>query len=61
MAAHAVDAKPAGKLIALKTPRIALVDVYGGSMPSGWNRWLMEQFEFPYTAGPAGWDRKSVV
>ena len=49
MAAHAVDAKPAGKLIALKTPRIALVDVYGGSMPSGWNRWLMEQFEFPYT------------
>ncbi len=46
---HAVDAAPAGRLIALKAPRIALVDVYGGSMPSGWNRWLMEQFEFPYT------------
>ncbi len=47
--AYAVDAKPTGKLIALKAPRIALVDVYGGSMPTGWNRWLLEQFEFPYT------------
>src|SRR5205823_4750227 len=30
-------------------PRIALADVYGGSMPSGQIRWLLEQFEFPYT------------
>jgi len=35
--------------MALKAPRIALADVYGGSMPSGWDRWLLEQFEFPYT------------
>ena len=47
--AYGVDKAPVGALIAVKTPRIALVDVYGGSMPSGWNRWLFEQFEFPYT------------
>ena len=28
--------------------RIGLWDVYGGSMPSGWTRWLLEQFEFPF-------------
>jgi hypothetical protein len=33
----------------LSAPRIALIDVYGGSMPSGQIRWLLEQFEFPYT------------
>ncbi|MGB4960318.1 MAG: hypothetical protein WBO36_12635, partial [Saprospiraceae bacterium] len=27
--------------------RIALWDIYGGSMPSGWIRWLMEQFDYP--------------
>lgn len=27
--------------------RIALWDTYGGSMPSGWIRWMMEQFNFP--------------
>jgi hypothetical protein len=32
----------------LRAPRIALWDNYGGSMPSGWTRWLLEQFEFPY-------------
>jgi hypothetical protein len=29
-------------------PRIALWDEYGGSMPSGWTRWIMEQFEIPH-------------
>ncbi|MEO6245880.1 MAG: M14 metallopeptidase family protein [Opitutaceae bacterium] len=29
-------------------PRIALWDRFGGSMPSGWTRWLLEQFEFPF-------------
>ena len=32
----------------LKPVRIGLWDAYGGSMPSGWIRWLFEQFEFPY-------------
>jgi hypothetical protein len=27
---------------------IGLWDSYGGSMPSGWTRWLFEQFEFPH-------------
>jgi hypothetical protein len=32
----------------LRTPRVGLWDTYGGSMPSGWTRWILEQFEFPY-------------
>ncbi|MES2808435.1 MAG: M14 metallopeptidase family protein [Bacteroidota bacterium] len=32
----------------VKAARIALWDVYGGSMPSGWTRWLMEQYHFPF-------------
>ena len=28
--------------------RIGLWDQYGGSMPSGWTRWILEQFEFPF-------------
>ncbi|NJN42363.1 MAG: peptidase, partial [Flammeovirgaceae bacterium] len=30
----------------VSAPRIALWDTYGGSMPSGWIRWLMEQYHF---------------
>lgn len=44
-----VTAKPAGEMFKLKQPRIALWDRYGGSMPSGWTRWILEQFEFPFT------------
>jgi hypothetical protein len=35
-------------LAKLKAPRIGLWDNYGGSMPSGWTRWIMEQFEYPF-------------
>ena len=28
--------------------RIALWDSYGGSMPSGWTRYILEQYHFPY-------------
>ncbi|HXH06268.1 MAG TPA: hypothetical protein VNI83_06725, partial [Vicinamibacterales bacterium] len=41
-------ARPAGALVRLRAPRIGLWDQYGGSMPSGWTRWLLEQFEFPF-------------
>jgi hypothetical protein len=34
--------------IPLKAPRIGLWDTYGGSMPAGWTRWILEQFEFPF-------------
>jgi hypothetical protein len=47
--AHAVAAKPAGDTLRVKAPRLGLVDVYGGSMASGWTRWILEQYEFPYT------------
>jgi hypothetical protein len=43
-----VSARPAGDSIKLRKIRIALADQYGGSMPSGWTRWLLEQFEFPF-------------
>ena len=33
---------------ALAPARIALLDRYGGSMPSGWVRWILEQFNFKY-------------
>ncbi|HEX7937879.1 MAG TPA: peptidase, partial [Gemmatimonadaceae bacterium] len=42
-----VSAKPTS-VAPIKAPRIGLWDTYGGSMPSGWTRWLFEQFEFPY-------------
>jgi len=35
-------------LTRLTLPRIALWDQYGGAMTSGWGRFLLEQFEFPY-------------
>jgi hypothetical protein len=46
--AYAVGGKPSGATIALKPVRVGLVDVYGGSMPSGWNRWMFEKFEAPF-------------
>jgi hypothetical protein len=33
----------------LRTPRIGLWDQYGGSIESGWTRWILEQFEFPFS------------
>lgn len=42
------SAPPATNLMRLRPGRIALWDRYGGSMPSGWTRWLLEQFEFPF-------------
>lgn len=44
----AANTKPVGAQ-AVKPMRIALVDRYGGSMPTGWTRLVMDQFEFPYT------------
>jgi len=35
-------------MMSLSEVRIGLWDQYGGSMPSGWTRWIFEQFEFPY-------------
>ena len=43
-----VTVKPTGEAYRMRAPRIGLWDRYGGSMPSGWVRWLMEQFEFDF-------------
>lgn len=45
---QSMDKKPAN-MIAIQPTRIALWDTYGGSMPSGWMRWIFEQFKFDYT------------
>jgi hypothetical protein len=44
----AVATRPSGELIKLSPVRIGLWDTYGGSVTSGWTRWLLEQFEFPF-------------
>ncbi len=60
---HAVAKAPTGDAMKLKPIRIGLYDQYGGSMPSGWTRWLFEQYEFPfqvvYSAGLDAGDLKS--
>ncbi|WP_020598919.1 M14 family metallopeptidase [Spirosoma panaciterrae] len=42
-----VSKKPTASMIKVSPMRIALWDTYGGSMPSGWIRWMMEQYHFP--------------
>ena len=41
--------KQTGEVYKLRPMRIGLWDRYGGSMPSGWIRWLLEQYEFQFT------------
>jgi len=43
-----VQSKPSGAALKLKPVRIGLWDQYGGSMTSGWLRYIFEQFEFPF-------------
>jgi hypothetical protein len=44
----AVPARPAGPSLRLRSPRVALWDRYGGASSSGWIRWLLERYEFPF-------------
>ena len=44
----AIATRPGADARKLHTMRVALYDQYGGSMPSGHTRWLLEQFEFPF-------------
>ncbi len=44
----AMDKKPTGAALALKPTRIGLWDRYGGSMSSGWVRWILENFDFNF-------------
>lgn len=45
---EAVGQRPAGAALELTLPRIGLWDQYGGSMPSGWVRYILEEFHFDY-------------
>ena len=46
---NAIAEKPQADALALRTPRIALWDRAGGSVSSGWTRYVLEKFEFPFT------------
>jgi hypothetical protein len=44
----ATGSRPSGEHRQLQPIRVALWDRYGGSMPSGWTRWILERFDFPF-------------
>ena len=44
----AVNAKPVDMNNKVQPLRIALWDKYGGSISSGWVRWIFEQYHFPF-------------
>jgi zinc carboxypeptidase len=43
-----VAAPPATEALKLRPVRIGLWDRYGGSSASGWVRWILERYEFPF-------------
>jgi len=43
-----VRSAPTAPSVELSSVRIGLWDQYGGSMPSGWTRFIFDEFEFPY-------------
>lgn len=45
---YAVAKAPSGEALHIPRVRIGLYDQYGGLMPSGWTRWIFEQYEFPF-------------
>jgi hypothetical protein len=45
---HRVAKVPIGESFKLQPIRIALTDQYGGNIPSGWMKWMFEQYEFPF-------------
>jgi len=45
---NSVSTKPANMNDKIMPQRIALWDRYGGSMSSGWVRWIFEKYKFPF-------------
>jgi len=41
-------ARSPGTTTPMKRARVGLWDRFGGSMESGWTRWILEQFEYPF-------------
>jgi hypothetical protein len=46
--ASATTEPPPANALKLRQPRVGLWDQYGGSMDSGWARWILEQYQFPF-------------
>ena len=46
--AEAAADKPPAAARRLRQPRVGLWDQYGGSMDSGWARWILEQYQFSF-------------
>jgi hypothetical protein len=46
--AASIKETPAGA-VSVKKPRIALYEPWGGNIDTGWTRWLLEQYKFPFT------------
>ncbi len=47
VAAAPLDEPPPGPLVAQRLPRIGLFDVFGGHMATGWDQWVLREFELP--------------
>ena len=43
-----VTMPPSDEALRLRPVRVGLWDRYGGASTSGWTRWLLERYEFPY-------------
>jgi hypothetical protein len=46
---YSTDAAVSGQGFKLKPLRLALYNPWGGNMDEGWCKWLLEEFEFPFT------------
>jgi hypothetical protein len=46
---NVLPAKQSQKSIKIVPAKVALWDTYGGSMSSGWTRWILEQNKFPFS------------
>lgn len=45
---HNPGRAPSSSFPVYKQPKIAVFDRYGGNMPSGWTRWMLDEFKFPH-------------
>ena len=45
----AVDLPDELPRLSVHAPRLALYEPWGGNMDAGWTRWVLDQYEFPYT------------
>ncbi|HSF17150.1 MAG TPA: M14 family metallopeptidase [Vicinamibacteria bacterium] len=48
LVARALDESPAD-IVPLRLPRIAIYQAWGGNIDEGWTRWVLDQFDFPFT------------